>query len=565
MLYILLSWLAIFFCASVAGTGFNKLFKLKNNFVFTQFLGFFGISIFAAYFAIFYKIGIVFHGILWSILFFVLWKYKKDLAEHLRDFLDGFLTMRLFSKIGFLLVSILILAQCASPPFIIDNESYYLQTIKWLNEYGYVTGLGNLHFFFGQTSAWHILQSVFNFNFLYDNFNDLSGYCLWLGNFFAFRKLSLAFSNAENKKLNVAMGILPVGNVLFFQFISAPSPDLPVMILCFLIFYVVLKNHPNYSKSDFISICFLCFFVLFIKTINLFLVAVPIYMYFKAAKNLRSKLVPAFVVGFLTFMIMLIKNQLLTGYPLYPLKIIHFDVNYTIPVELLNFLYEGTKRYAYLLTYDQYVSLSFWERFLHWLQLPGLKGIFNKFMLVMVLLLPFFMRKLPFKKPLNFLYFLLLAHLAVLFITSPQYRFFLMFLLFFPALVFAYFFPKEMIVKRFISLGIFVVAILVFVPVSFNKFTENPLMDSGSTFTWKYTVSPHANSQYEFNFRKVVEGNLKYNSPPEDAFFWLTGDGELPCANKKQIDYFKKNYHLVPQLRGQGLKNGFYSEKLKMP
>ena len=39
--------------------------------------------------------------------------------------------------------SFLILAQSATLPFIIDNESYYIQTIKWLNEYGFVKGLAN--------------------------------------------------------------------------------------------------------------------------------------------------------------------------------------------------------------------------------------------------------------------------------------------------------------------------------------------------------------------------------------------------------------------------------------
>jgi len=95
-------------------------------------------------------------------------------------------------------ITILIIAQCSTAPYVIDNESYYIQTIKWLNEYGYVKGLANLHIFFGQTSGWHIAQSAFNLSFLYPNFNDLSGFCLLLGNLFAILKLNSYFSN-ENK------------------------------------------------------------------------------------------------------------------------------------------------------------------------------------------------------------------------------------------------------------------------------------------------------------------------------------------------------------------------------
>ena len=62
-------------------------------------------------------------------------------------------------------ITVLIIAQCSTAPFVIDNETYYIQTIKWLNEYGFVRGLANLHISLGQCSGWHILQSAFSFSF----------------------------------------------------------------------------------------------------------------------------------------------------------------------------------------------------------------------------------------------------------------------------------------------------------------------------------------------------------------------------------------------------------------
>src|SRR5690606_10458734 len=61
-----------------------------------------------------------------------------------------------------------------------DNETYYIQTVKWLNEAGYVSGLANLHIFLAQQSGWHLLQAVFSFPFLEIEFNDLSAFALWL-------------------------------------------------------------------------------------------------------------------------------------------------------------------------------------------------------------------------------------------------------------------------------------------------------------------------------------------------------------------------------------------------
>jgi len=111
---------------------------------------------------------------------------------------------------------VLILNHCSQSPLLIDNETYYIQTIKWLNEYGFVKGLANLHVFLGQTSGWHIAQSVFNFSFLYANFNDLSGYALTLGLVFSFLNLDIVLKNPEPKKYQLIAGILAV----FHFFIS---------------------------------------------------------------------------------------------------------------------------------------------------------------------------------------------------------------------------------------------------------------------------------------------------------------------------------------------------------
>jgi hypothetical protein len=61
-----------------------------------------------------------------------------------------------------------------------------------------------------------------------------------------------------------------------------------------------------------------------------------------------------------------------------------------------------------------------------------------------------------------------------------------------------------------------------------------------------------------------ANGNLLYYSPQKPPFFWLTGNGALPCVNKEQLDYFETNFHYVPQLRTENLKDGFYPKKIKL-
>jgi len=66
------------------------------------------------------------------------------------------------------------------------------------------------------------------------------------------------------------------------------------------------------------------------------------------------------------------------------------------------------------------------------------------------------------------------------------------------------------------------------------------------------------------NYLKFNVGNLIFESPDESSFFWITGNGELPCVNKQQIDYFKSNYNYIPQLRTNNLKDGFYAKRIQI-
>src|SRR6218665_2206333 len=250
MILILLSWLYIFFTAFSFGIAFSKLLHLKQfDVVITSILGLFTVTIMASVWAFFDSISIAFHVIL-LVLSVLFWYNNKRTFNSVLN--NVWAEIKLYSspiKILLAISSLLILAQSATIPFIIDNESYYIQTIKWLNEYGFVKGLANLHIFLGQTSGWHVTQSAFNFSFLYQNFNDLSGFCLLLGNLFAIQKLNDYFKNNNSNYLII--GLFPLFNILFFQFISAPSPDIPVYVFSFIFFFYFLENFKKLTPETF--------------------------------------------------------------------------------------------------------------------------------------------------------------------------------------------------------------------------------------------------------------------------------------------------------------------------
>lgn len=87
-------------------------------------------------------------------------------------------------------------------------------------------------------------------------------------------------------------------------------------------------------------------------------------------------------------------------------------------------------------------------------------------------------------------------------------------------------------------------------------------MRKSSTFSTENVVFPHRNTKNNTQFIAVKLGNLNYNSPVNNDFFWGNGDGDLPCVNKDQIEYFKKYFNTIPQMRTNNLKDGFYAKKL---
>ncbi len=89
---------------------------------------------------------------------------------------------------------------------------------------------GESHIFLAQTSGWHISQSALNFNFVYLNFNDLSGFVLLLTTIWTLVRLDHYLKGSKNF-WDLVLGLYPMTNMFFFQFIGSRPPDIPIYCL----------------------------------------------------------------------------------------------------------------------------------------------------------------------------------------------------------------------------------------------------------------------------------------------------------------------------------------------
>ena len=215
-----------------------------------------------------------------------------------------------------------------------DTYLYHAQSIAWIEKFGLVKGLANLHNRFGYNSAFMCLQALFSFGFTGKSLHQLNGFiCLFMTLFITEKGLlkKLKDPGAEN--------ILALSAVFYMIFmagsISSPGSDMMTMQM---LMYVLIKWTDLCHRGVRNGALFGCLamMTLFISTLKLsaapfFLLAV--YPVFLLIREKRAKdIIKYFFSGLLIFLPFLIRNVLVSGYLLYPMESIDiFNVDWKVP------------------------------------------------------------------------------------------------------------------------------------------------------------------------------------------------------------------------------------------
>ena len=354
---------------------------------------------------------------------------------------------------------------------------------------------------------------------------------------------------------------LPITYLFLFQFISSPSPDLPIYIFAFLILSIYLQTTNIVDRFTILSI--LCLYAVFIKITAVALLLFPIIVLIKNYKILKRQLVKIILVGSSIIVVFITKNTLLTGYALFPLLFLRIDsLDYTVPSSVMNFFFSKSMLYSFYVDNADFDTLSILDLIKHYFINNGLLGFIGIASVCTLFIIPFLLFKKRLVSSIWTIYFAFIILIFLLIFSSPQYRFYVYFTLFFSVVLLSFLISNPNQIIRLQTVSLSVVAFFLFVPISFSNLTSNILLNKNSTFKIKNTIVPEPNSKWNSEFRGGSVGNMKYNSPLDNSFFWVTGNGELPCVNTTQIDYFHKGFSFIPQQRSNDLNDGFYAQKV---
>ena len=475
MLLILLTWILLLLFFIPSGIAVKSLFKIEiDGVIILVFLGLFIQSFLLTCCCFFFKIGFALFLINFLIqISLIIWKIK-DIKHSINETITDLKSLSIASKFTLFAILLFSLFKCAQFPFIIDNESYYLQTIKWVNEYGFVKGLGNLHVFLAQNSPFHVLQAGFNFNFITDRINDLNGFVLVLTCAYFITEFEKKYF--QNNEIHW-IGFIVIFNILFFQFVNAPSPDLLLLLLSQVLFYIYLEKENDFSNFKIITILFL--FLFFIK---ITIAPIGLLILFILANKKRRIL---FFVGFsvLILGVLLLKNIIITGYPFFPLHFLSMDVDWRIPEKILVFISDPIRNSGYFKG-DFVKNPSFFVKLTSWLNLGGINRVFNYGMLLLFIT-ALFTKEFRFTIKYKILYFVLLIHFVLLLLTSPQFRFFLPEFVFLFVLVLRFLISYFKINFKSIQFALFTLSLLPLLIVEFvdfKYFTQNKFHQTQGIF-----------------------------------------------------------------------------------
>jgi hypothetical protein len=372
-----------------------------------------------------------------ALFFFITAGYHKHL-KNIRLYFTGLHPVTVVLLISVLLMVLIMSVYPINHP---DTLSYHAQLIKWAERYRVVPGLVHVNYHYGFQSTWFLLCALFSFSFTGANaltFTNTVILAWWI--IFIVQKINGALQKTITAGQAAYWLLLLIVNVSVYTHIrltaTSGSPDFIAAIYILLPVYLALTQQ---AKDDKLLIIFLCFFAITVKLSALPVIFLAFYFLFPltSVRSIVFVLMAVLVSGpFLT------RNIVTSGHLLFPAPfpdIIHTDWKYA--TENLRPINQYIRSYA--ITHDKMVR----PRKMAAIPLTGWLGqwwaqlyLTDKLLIVIellcvVMLAVNYKRFMSSKAVKKICILLTMGGLVFWFVTAPDPRFGIGFLLLFPALI----------------------------------------------------------------------------------------------------------------------------------
>lgn len=337
MVSVILIWIYMAVTTYLVGFGFwfglpgirKYTVKKEDSIVFA---GIVLVTVYAQIFSLFSKVGLMANLLLAVVCIIIAIGLKRQLREHVQSVRLLVSPVRML----FLVFFFFLFAFGASRGILhYDTGLYHAQSIRWIEEFGVVPGLGNLHGRLAYNSASFALSALYSMRFVGgQSFHACAGF---LGFLVAGTCLEGIRRRKAKKVLLSDLVRITAAYYLMniFDEMISPASDY-FMVLIF--FYLIIRwlDLLEREERSYIPFGLLCLLGVFLLTVKLSAVLILLLAVKPVLMMLRQKSFGAMAgfmgLGLLTSLPYLLRNRILSGWLLYPSTFPDlFHVDWKIP------------------------------------------------------------------------------------------------------------------------------------------------------------------------------------------------------------------------------------------
>ena len=296
------------------------------------------VTVYAQFFSLFHKVGLAAFFLLAGVCIITALVFRGQLAGEIFRQYTGISRGRKF----FYLLLFLLAAYGTSRGIIhYDTGLYHAQSIRWIEEYGVVKGLGNLHCRLAYNSSSFALSALYSFGFL----GGQSYHCMAGVFALILAKVCSEITEAwRRKKLLLSdvarlMGIYYL-LIIFDEMVSPASDYFMVLTVFYLVIrYLELAEEGTESWLPYGLLALLCVFTISVKLSAAFVILFALKPAVQLIKERNGKGIAGFLgMGLFIMLPFLIRNVLISGWLVYPFTAVDFfPVDWKIPVEIADY------------------------------------------------------------------------------------------------------------------------------------------------------------------------------------------------------------------------------------
>jgi hypothetical protein len=163
-----------------------------------------------------------------------------------------------------------------------------------------------------------------------------------------------------------------------------------VNIFSLLLVYYFIKEFNKNDIETYNVLFIFSIFIVYIKITTLPLLLLPFSFLGIHFKKMITKTTLSFVLGILVFLLFIIKNTILTGYPMFPSLLFksYSTVDYAIPLAFYHFSFDRMRCYSFFISSKEYAQSNAYQIFFKWLM-----NVYSIIIVILLVLIPDFIKR----------------------------------------------------------------------------------------------------------------------------------------------------------------------------